>query len=108
MGNQRVIFPVDDEVNKVLGINGEFFDSDLIPDLSKNLGTIFTVHFAFSNDAVISYTIDGGATFYSFLNGDFVQGESGHMFQITLRTGDTFNIKTSVAGTLRFCRVDLV
>lgn len=108
MGNERVTLPVADIENKVLGAGDtDFFDSDLSPSISQGLGTIFTIHFAFSVDAVISYTLDG-TNFYSILNGDFAQGDSGHMFQITLKEGDLFNIHASVPGTVRFCRVDLV
>lgn len=116
MGNQRVTFPVDDIENLAVLADEPFFNdatgppgasTPLIPDISKNLGTIFTVHFAVSTDAVISYTLND-SDYVSLLNGDFIQADSGHMFQITLREGDQFNIRSSVANTVRFCRVDLV
>lgn len=107
MGNLRINFPVADLENVGVTANNDWFGSDIVPDISADLSTTFTVHLALSASAIIRYTVDG-TNFVSINNGDVATAESGHVFQVTLRSGDAFNIQSSENGTVRFCRIDIV
>ena len=103
MANKRIIHPVAEESGSK-GIDVPWFASDLIPDITPGVGTVFTLHFAFLESSVVEYKITGN--YVAFEKNTAVTG--GILKQITLREGDAFNIRAKSAVTLEFCRVDLL
>jgi len=85
----------------------EWFAEDITVKLSNvnRLATI-VVDFAFSIASVIEYTLDGGANFIAFNNGDLVVGGQSRFIDVT--SDVTVNFRATTGGTLIRCIVSSV
>lgn len=111
MGNRNVTIPVATATPGTKGPSVKFLDTDYIPDITDVYGQLVTVHLALdpaSANSVIRYSLDAGATWTNFLNGDELTGGSGLERPIILRFGSTLNFSALVSVELAFCFVDLV
>ena len=91
----------------VLGPDAEWFAEDITVLLSNTniLGTI-VVDFAFSESTIVEYTLDGGANFIAFNNGEPVVGGQSRFIDVT--TGVLVNFRSKTDGTLIRCIVSSV
>jgi len=111
-----VDFPIDTGIRKIgdsiltpiaKNVDEEWFAEDITILLSntKVLGTI-VVDFAYSISTIIEYTLDGGANFIAFNQGDPVEGGQSRFIDVT--TGNLVNFRAKGAGTLIRCIVSRV
>lgn len=111
-----VDFPIDRGIRKIgdsiltpiaKGSDVEWFAADIVPLLSSvNVLATLVVDFAFSVSTIVEYTLDGGANFIAFNNGDAVVGGQSRFIDIT--TGVTVNFRAKTGGTLIRCIVSSV
>ena len=111
-----VTFPIDTGIRKVadsiltpLARDSleEWFSEDITVLLSKTdvLATL-VVDFAFSVSSLVQFTLDGGANFISFNNGEAVVGGQSRFIDVT--TGVQVNFRAIAGGTLIRCIVSSV
>ena len=81
------------------GTDVEWFAEDIVPLLSNAniLGTL-VVDFAFSISTIVEYTLDGGANWIAFNNGDAVVGGQSRFIDVT--DGVQVNFRAKTGGTL--------
>lgn len=111
-----VDFPIDVGIRKIgdkiivpvaKGTDIEWFAEDITVLLSSldRLATL-VVDFAFSVSTVAEYTLDSGANWIAFNNGDAVVGGQSRFIDVT--TGVTVNFRAKTGGTLIRCIVSSV
>lgn len=110
MSNRNSTIPVATATPGARAIDVVFLAANYTPDITASLGQVITVHIGISgaNDAIIQYTMDGGASYHSFLNEEPLKNTSALEKQITIRFGAQVNFRAKSAITLDFCHVDLV
>jgi len=91
----------------VKGVDVEWFAEDIVVLLSNVniLGTI-VVDFAFDVSSVIEYTLDSGANWIAFNNGDEIVGGQSRFIDVT--TGVQVNFRAKTGGNLIRCIVSSV
>jgi hypothetical protein len=91
----------------VKGIDVEWFAEDITVLLSATdrLATL-VVDFAFSVSTVVEYTLDSGANWIAFNNGEPVVGGQSRFIDVT--TGVLVNFREKTGGTLIRCIVSSV
>ncbi len=89
------------------GIDVEWFAEDITVLLSNVdvIGTL-VVDFAFSISTIVEYTLDSGANWIAFNNGDAVVGGQSRFIDVTDGVQVNFRVKTG--GTLIRCIVSSV
>ncbi len=111
-----VDFPIDVGIRKIgdkittpiaKGTDVEWFDEDITILLSNTniLGTI-VVDFAFDVSSIVEYTLNSGANWIAFNNGDPVVGGQSRFIDVT--NGLQVNFRAKTAGTLIRCIVSSV
>ena len=79
--------------------NEEWFAEDIVPLLSNtNIIATIVVDFAFSVSSIVEYTLDSGANWIAFNNGDAVAGGQSRFIEVT--TGVTVNLRATTGGNL--------
>ncbi len=95
------IFKIGDQITVPVAKAGneEWFAADIVPLTSNaNKGTTIVIDFSFSVTSLIEYTLDGGATFIPFNNGDPITGGQSRYIRVT--SGVLVNFRAAQAGTL--------
>ncbi len=111
-----VDFPINTGIRKIgdqiivpvaKGVDVEWFGEDITVLLSNVniIGTI-VVDFAFDVSSVVEYTLDSGANFIAFNNGDRVIGGQSRFVDVT--TGVQVNFRAKSSGNLIRCIVSSV
>lgn len=111
-----VDFPIDRGIRKIgdsiltpLSRNAseEWFTENITILLSSvNVLATIVVDFAFSISTIVEYTLDGGANFIAFNQGDAVVGGQSRFIDVT--TGNLVNFRAGGTGTLIRCVVSSV
>jgi len=111
-----VDFPIDTGIRKIgdailtptaKGSDVEWFAADITVLLSNtNILATIVVDFAFDVPTVVEYTLDGGANFIAFNNGDPVVGGQSRFIDVT--TGVLVNFRAKTGGNLIRCIVSSV
>lgn len=96
------IFKIGDQITTPVAKSGneEWFAED-ITVLTSNVnsrGTTVVIDFSYSVTSLIEYTLDGGATFIAFNNGDPITGGQSRYIRVT--SGVLLNFRAAQAGTL--------
>ena len=92
------------EVTGAKGILEEWFTQDLI----TNDTTKYRLHISITPPSTVEYTLDGGGTWNFVKLGVTLEDKSGHEFDVPIRTGDEFNLRSALAVTIQICRVDRI
>jgi len=111
-----VDFPIDTGIRKIGDsiltpipkiADAEWFGEDIAILLSNinRLATI-VVDFAFDVSTIVEYTLDGGANFIAFNNGEPVVGGQSRFIDVT--TGVLVNFRSKTGGNLIRCIVSSV
>lgn len=111
-----VDFPINTGIRKIgdsiltpvaKGIDEEWFAEDITILLSSvNVLATIVVDFAYSISTIVEYTLDGGANFIEFNQGDPVVGGQSRFIDVT--TGNLVNFRAKGAGNLIRCVVSSV
>ena len=92
--------------------NAEWFAADLSPETlsSDQEASKFRVSVAASSAVDVQFTLDSGTTWLKLNSGNSVVAEALYIWDIPVRFGDTFNMRTSTSGgcTVRVCRISEV
>lgn len=95
------IFPViaRETVPTAKGIDEEWFGEDIVVKTSDTMrGATIVIDFSYTVPSVIEYTLDGGATFVAFNQGQDVMGGQSRYLRVT--SGVIVNFRAKQAGTL--------
>ena len=74
--------------------NAEWFSSDLLPTLNG----IFRLEVSVSAAVVVEITFDSGSNYTALNSNNAIAADQLHVFDIYVRTGDTFNIRIPTGG----------
>lgn len=109
MSNRNITFPVATGTPGAKSADEKLLDNDYVPDISANYGQVVTLHMGIGSVAtLVQYTVDGGTSWHSFLNGEELKSNSALERQITLRYQDQLNFRLRTATDLSYLYVDLV
>ncbi len=86
--------------------NAEWFASDIVID--DNVKTIISI--AEDTGVTVEITKDSGTTWASLFSGAALTANAEHTFDVHVRTGDLFNMRTPTVGgtTVHWCRIDSI
>jgi len=92
--------------------NAEWFSSDLSPETlsSDQEAAKFRLTVAVSSAVDLQCTLDSGSTWLKINSGNNLVAEALYIFDIPVRFGDTFNLRTTNGSgtTIKICRVSEV
>jgi hypothetical protein len=92
--------------------NAEWFAADLSPETlsSDQEASKFRVSVAASSAVDVQFTLDSGTTWLKLNSGNSVVAEALYIWDIPVRFGDTFNMRTTDGSgtTVRICRISEV
>ena len=92
--------------------NAEWFAADLSPETlsSDQEASKFRLSVAVSSAVDVQCTLDSGTTWLKINSGNNLIADALYIFDIPVRFGDTFNLRTTNASgtTIRVCRVSEV
>jgi len=99
-----------DQFSGVVVTNQEFFTNAIKFSIRQGSSTKVRVTLAVSSNSVIEATLDDGVTWLKFNQGNNILAESIYDFDLPLRNGDLFNLRTTNPSgtTVRLCRLDQV
>ena len=86
--------------------NTEWFATDIVID--DNIKAIISV--AENTGVTVEVTKDSGTTWVSLFSGAALTVDAEHTFDVHVRTGDLFNMRTPTVGgtTVHWCRIDSI
>ncbi len=90
--------------------NAEWFATDLSPVVIAPKVAKFRIIVSCSAAVVVDVTLDSGSNWTALNSGKVVGIDQLFTFDVPVRNGDTFNMRTPTAGgcTVDICRVDTV
>ncbi len=93
------------ETSGVKGIDEEFFGTDISStELKTGRASFYKISIAANSAAQIQVTLDSGATWVNLAT---LVADTHTTFEVAIRSTDTFNMRSTVAGTtVHYCRVD--
>ena len=87
----------------------EWFAADIAALVLAQYAALLRIHLAVSDVTQnLEYTLDGGTTWIILHLTADMTNEEGLVKEISIRNGDSFNIRTKVVAgtTVRYCRID--
>lgn len=100
------IFKIGDQIIGPVakGAAESWFAADIVIQTSDNSrGTTIVIDFSYDVTTVISYTLDGGATFVAFNEGESISGGQSRYLRVT--NGNAVNFRAVTPGNLNRCIV---
>lgn len=93
-----------DEATGVKVQNAEWFASDIVISDTEKL----VISISEDTGVIVEITKNSGATWVTLFSGTALTIDSEHTFDVHVRSGDLFNMRTPTVGgtTINWCRID--
>jgi len=90
--------------------NTEWFATDLSPVVLAPKTAKFRITVSCSATVIVEITLDSGSNWTALNSGTAIGADEIFLFDVPVRNGDTFNMRTPTAGgcTVDICRIETV